>query len=49
MATLRKTFRLGCCIFISEVTHWVGHTPERLKQMKHHLERLKTPGVEAID
>jgi len=32
-----------------EVTDWVGHTRERLKQMKDHLERLKAQGVEAID
>jgi rifampin ADP-ribosylating transferase len=34
---------------MGEVTDWVGHTPERLKQMKGHLERLKAQGVEAID
>jgi Rifampin ADP-ribosyl transferase len=34
---------------MGEVTDWVGHTPERLKQMKDHLERLKAQGVEAID
>jgi hypothetical protein len=34
---------------MGEVTDWVGYTPERLKQMKGHLERLKVQGVEAID
>jgi rifampin ADP-ribosylating transferase len=32
-----------------EVTDWIGHSPERLKEMKDHLERLKAQGVEAID
>lgn len=32
-----------------EVTAWQGHSPERLKEMKDHLERLKAQGVEAID
>jgi hypothetical protein len=32
---------------MGEVTDWVGHTSERLKQMKDHLERLKAQGVEA--
>jgi rifampin ADP-ribosylating transferase len=32
-----------------EVTQWQGHTPERLKEMKDHLERLKAQGIEAID
>ena len=32
-----------------EVTEWQGHPPERLKEMKDHLERLKAQGVEAID
>jgi Rifampin ADP-ribosyl transferase len=34
---------------MGEVTVWVGHTPERLKQMKDHLEHLKAQGVETID
>lgn len=33
----------------SEVTEWQGHSPERLKEMKDHLERLKAQGIEAID
>ena len=32
-----------------EVTEWRGHSPERLKEMKDHLERLKAQGIEAID
>ncbi|MDT9600038.1 NAD(+)--rifampin ADP-ribosyltransferase [Sphingosinicella rhizophila] len=32
-----------------EVTEWTGHPPERLKEMKDHLARLKAEGVEAID
>ena len=34
---------------IGEVTEWQGHSPERLKEMKDHLERLKAQGIEAID
>ncbi|MER8502135.1 NAD(+)--rifampin ADP-ribosyltransferase [Mesorhizobium sp. M0204] len=33
----------------SEVTEWRGHSPERLKEMKDHIERLKAQGIEAID
>lgn len=32
-----------------EVAEWQGHPPERLKEMKDHLERLKAQGIEAID
>ena len=32
-----------------EVTGWQGHTPERLQEMKDHLERLREQGIEAID
>jgi len=32
-----------------EVSEWQGHTPERLKEMKDFLARLKAEGVEAID
>jgi len=31
-----------------EVTDWEGHSPEELKAMKEHLERLKQLGIEAI-
>jgi hypothetical protein len=32
-----------------EVTDWQGHSPEALKAMKDHIERLRQLGVEAID
>ncbi|HEY8950307.1 MAG TPA: NAD(+)--rifampin ADP-ribosyltransferase [Rhizomicrobium sp.] len=32
-----------------EVAEWEGHSPERLKEMKNFLERLKAEGIEAID
>jgi rifampin ADP-ribosylating transferase len=32
-----------------EITDWVGHTPERLKEMKDNVERLKEQGAEIID
>lgn len=32
-----------------EVTDWEGHSPEELKAMKDHLERLKELGIEAIE
>ena len=32
-----------------EVAEWEGHPPERLKEMKEALERLKAQGIEAID
>lgn len=34
---------------IGEVKEWTGHSPEQLKIMKDHLERLKQQGVEAVD
>lgn len=34
---------------IGEVEQWEGHTPERLKEMKEALARLKAQGIEAID
>jgi Rifampin ADP-ribosyl transferase len=40
----RSAFRV-----IGEVTDWQGHSPERLKEMRDHLERLKLQGVEAIE
>jgi rifampin ADP-ribosylating transferase len=30
---------------MGEVTGWIGHSPERLKEMKDHIERLKAQGV----
>ena len=32
-----------------EVKNWQGHTPEQLKAMKDHLDRLKELGIEAIE
>lgn len=32
-----------------EVTDWKGHSPEELKVMHDHLERLKQLGIEAIE
>jgi rifampin ADP-ribosylating transferase len=32
-----------------EVTKWQGHSPEQLKTMKDHLDRLKELGIEAIE
>jgi rifampin ADP-ribosylating transferase len=34
---------------IGEVAEWEGHPPERLREMKDNLERLKAQGIEAID
>ena len=34
---------------IGEVMEWEGHSPERLKEMRDHLEKLKRDGVEAIE
>ena len=32
-----------------EITEWQGHSPEELKSMREHLERLKELGIEAIE
>ncbi|MEO7590478.1 MAG: NAD(+)--rifampin ADP-ribosyltransferase [Byssovorax sp.] len=32
-----------------EVTDWKGHSPEEIKAMKDHLERLRQLGIEAIE
>jgi rifampin ADP-ribosylating transferase len=34
---------------IGEVTEWQGHEPERLRQMKANVERLRNEGAEIID
>ena len=34
---------------VGEVADWEGHSPERLKQMHEHLEKLRLAGVEAIE
>jgi hypothetical protein len=39
----REPFRV-----VGEVPQWEGHSPERLKEMHDHLEKLKQQGVEAV-
>lgn len=34
---------------VGEVTEWTGHASEHLQAMKHHIQRLKEQGIEAID
>ena len=34
---------------IGEVMNWQGHSPDQLKAMKNHLDRLTQLGIEAID
>ncbi|MDD4968946.1 MAG: NAD(+)--rifampin ADP-ribosyltransferase [Paludibacter sp.] len=34
---------------MGEITEWEGHSPELLKEMKDHIERLKQQGIEAIE
>ncbi len=34
---------------VGEVYEWKGHTPEQLKAMHDHLQRLKDLGIEAIE
>ncbi|MEZ0220682.1 MAG: NAD(+)--rifampin ADP-ribosyltransferase [Tardiphaga sp.] len=34
---------------LGEVTKWAGHSPEKLKQMKDGLSRLKAEGATIID
>ena len=34
---------------IGEITDWQGHSPEQLKNMTEHLEKLKQLGIEAIE
>lgn len=34
---------------IGEVSGWQGHSPEKLKEMKDHLQHLKDLGIEAIE
>lgn len=36
-------------LVIGEVTAWEGHSPEKLKEMKDNVARLKELGVEAIE
>ena len=34
---------------VGEVADWEGHSPERLKEMRDHLESLKRQGIDAIE
>jgi rifampin ADP-ribosylating transferase len=34
---------------MGEIMDWQGHSPEELKAMRDHLERLRLLGVEAIE
>lgn len=34
---------------VGEVEKWQGHSPEQLKTMKDHLQKLKEQGIEAIE
>lgn len=34
---------------VGEVTIWQGHSPEQVKIMKEHLERLKEQGVNSLN
>ncbi|MEQ9097490.1 MAG: NAD(+)--rifampin ADP-ribosyltransferase [Cyclobacteriaceae bacterium] len=45
-----KSYRTAQPIKVSgEVTEWQGHSPEQLKAMRDHLEKLKAQGIEAIE
>ena len=34
---------------VGEVLQWDGHSPERLQEMRAHLEKMRLAGVEAIE
>ncbi|HEX6832271.1 MAG TPA: NAD(+)--rifampin ADP-ribosyltransferase [Rudaea sp.] len=40
----RSPFRV-----VGEVTRWEGHAPERLKEMRDHLDKLRQLGIVAIE
>jgi hypothetical protein len=45
-----KSYRTRSPLRITgEVREWQGHSPEQLKTMKDHLERLRQMGIEAIE
>ena len=45
-----KSYRTRSPIRVTgEVPDWQGHSPDVLKTMKDHLERLKEQGIEAIE
>ena len=50
LGNLTKSYRSRDPLRVtSEVTDWKEHSPEELKTMKEHLERLRRLGVEAIE
>ena len=45
-----KSYRTKNALKVTgEITEWQGHSPEQLKAMKDHLDKLKEQGIEAID
>ncbi len=45
-----KSYRTRAALrVVGEVAEWTGHSPERLKEMREHLEKLKQQGIEAIE
>lgn len=45
-----KSFRTKAPLRVTgEIAEWEGHAPDRLKEMKEHLARLKRLGIEAIE
>ena len=45
-----KSYRARAPLRVTgEITDWQGHSPEELKAMKDHLERLRQLGIEAIE
>jgi len=45
-----KSYRtLEPLLIIGEVTNWEGHSPERLKEMRNNIARIKELGLEAIE
>lgn len=45
-----KSYRTRYSLRVTgEVLGWQGHSPERLKEMKDHLDHLKELGIEAIE
>jgi rifampin ADP-ribosylating transferase len=45
-----KSYRTKSSLRVTgEIKDWQGHSPEQLKAMRDHLERLKEMGIEAIE
>lgn len=34
---------------VGEITIWQGHSPEKVKAMEEHLDRLRQQGIEAVE